>query len=96
MAREWKYSVLQKELVEAAVVAVRTSDNVLDEEDWPIHVLKFNEKGICIQQIMENKGVYKFDDFVGKNLNELYEWFDYDMDSSWGDLSHDLCVLAYP
>lgn len=92
---EWIRFVTQRELNETVNVAIRISDNILDEKDWPVHILRFNEKGICIQQQEKNKGVYKIDDFVGKNLNDLCEWSNYDMTGSEGELSHDLCVLIY-
>lgn len=95
MKRKWESFVVQEELNEVAVIAVRISDNILDEEDWPVHVLKFREGGICTQQTVENKGAYAMNNFVDKDLNELVEWSNCDLTGSYGELSHDLCVLIY-
>lgn len=93
MFRKWENFVTWEDLVGAKLVAVRTSDNVLDEEDWSVHILEFHENGVCVQQTVENKGVYKMDAFVGKRLNDLANWSNYDMTGSEGELSHDLCIL---
>ena len=93
MERKWKCFVTQEELVGAKVIAIRTSDNVLEEEDWPVHILKFHENGVCAEQIVENKGVYKMDDFAGKNRNDLVEWSNCNSTGSHDETSYDLCIL---
>ena len=95
MKREWKCFVTQEELVGIKIVAIRTSDNILDEEDWPVHILEFHENGVCAQQTVENKGIYKMDGFVGKNLSDLVEWSNYDSMGAHYEVSYDLCILIY-
>lgn len=97
MERKWENFVDIDSLIEdiLIVVAVRISDNVLDEENWPIHTLKFNEKGVCVKQVVENEGVYKMKDFVGKNFYDLWDWSNYDTNGSEGEMTHDLCRLIY-
>jgi hypothetical protein len=95
MKREWESFVTQKELNEVAVIAARISDNVLDEEDWPVHVLRFREDGVCIRQTVENEGAYIMHNFVDQNLHKLVEWSNYDLASSSEELSHELCILMY-
>ena len=95
MEREWTPFITQKELNGAAVVAIRTSDNVLDEEDWPVHILKFSENGICTRQIVENKGVYTMNNFVDQNLHKLVEWSNSSPTGPYDKTFYDLCVLIY-
>jgi len=93
MSHKWRCYVVQEDVVGARIIAIRVSDNVLDEEDWPVHILKFHEDGVCVQQTVENEGVYKMDDFVGKDLNALIEWSNCDLIDSRDEISHDLCIF---
>lgn len=93
MNRKWRCSVIQEDVIGAKIIAIRTSDNILDEKDWPVHILKFHGNGVCARQTVENEGVYRMDDFVGKNLSDLVGWADCDLIGSAEGPSHDLCVL---
>lgn len=95
MKREWKSFVTQKELNEIAVIAVRISDNVLDEEDWPVHILRFREDGVCIRQTVENEGAYIMHNFVDQNLHELVKWSNRDLTDHYVEMLNELCIFMY-
>ena len=88
---EWKTFV--NNLNNNTKVLARISDSVLEEEDWPIHTLTF-EDGICTSQIERQKGVYSLSEsFIGKRTEDLMKWTTYDNSGDHPEMFHEICVI---
>ena len=90
-----KWKTFVNKLENNITVLARLSDNVLDEEDWPVHRLTF-EGRICTSQIEEHKGVYNLStSFIGKSINTLMEWTQHDDTGNHPEMYHEIQVVPF-
>ena len=88
-----KWETFINKLGNNTTVLARVSDDVLDEEDWPVHTLIF-EEGICTSQTEKQKGVYSLSaSFIGKRTEDLIEWANYDASGNNPEMFHEICIL---
>jgi len=72
-AEEWLDDIPADGLVGNVVVQITVCDNVLDEEDWPIHVIFIENMKVKRQEVMR-KGIYTMPDFRGKKAADVVRW----------------------
>lgn len=88
-----KWETFVNKLGNNTTVLARISDSVLDEEDWPIYTLIF-ENGVCTSQIERQNGVYSLaESFIGKRTEYLMKWTNYDTSGSHPEMFHEICVI---
>ena len=88
-----KWETFINKLGNNTTVLARVSDNVLEEEDWPVHTLTF-EGGICTSQTEKQKGVYSFSEsFIGKSTDDLIEWSNYDNSGNHPEMFHEIYII---
>lgn len=76
----------------AKKVKVRISDNVLDDEDWPVYELEIEpHKGelVVMAQRVVNLGAYG-QDFTGFNLKRLSNWLCWDPTGQHPEVWHEI------
>jgi hypothetical protein len=70
---EWENFIKDHKSLDNATLKVRTSDNVLDDEDYSIDIIGFCT-GIIIWQHSIKDGVYPLPNMVGWDTIEFSRW----------------------
>lgn len=68
---EWKSYIWNAQPNFMAVV--RTIDNVLGEQCWPVDLIVVND-GVVKRQVHISEGVYHLPDMVKWSISDLYQW----------------------
>ncbi len=74
------------------VYRIRISDNVLDEEDWPIREILIRD-GVIVNVLDVHHGVYSWGETtptIGWDLERLCEWLDFDPTGSHPENWHEI------
>lgn len=66
-----------KELLEYCTLQVRTTDDILDIENWGIEEIKM-EKGIVTEQKTISKGAHKMPSMVEWTSQQVIKWTQYE------------------
>ena len=77
-------------------IKVRISDNILDDKDWSIYELEFNDKGgtpvVAKIRTLHDGGVYGCTVKEGMTAKELSKWSHLDTTGSHPETYHEIWV----
>lgn len=72
---------------------VRVSDDVLDHEDWPVHVINIKQ-GIVVDQRIVQDGVYSIPAMIAWPEAKIQVWTQEDNTGSHPCIEHDIARLS--
>lgn len=89
---EWNTYIEELGTLANALLAVRISDNVLDDEDWRVDVIKFS-KGKVVSQTTVYDGAYDVPNMVGWSLIDFKDWSSEDWTGSHPEIYNEHFIL---
>ena len=96
---EWKSELGSNDVPSDGLVAVSIRDNILDEENYPVHGL-FLKKGVVVEQFHMDEGkdvAYEIPCMIGKTIAFLAAWVNKNEDNDanyFPEIWHVLAVLS--
>jgi len=88
----WLNEIKSVGCLDDAVVRIRISDNVLDDEDWSSDLIVFRT-GIVVAQTQYNDGCYRMPNMVGWDTMKFAEWLAEDYTGQHPENYHEYRII---